>query len=240
MLVIFDVDNTLVYSDGRDSRSFAAALMEEFNAQMPSLNWHDYSHVTDHVILSEIFQQQFGRTYTEAEFDRLMDNYMRRIHATRQQEPHEFKAIPQARETIERLLSLGHHVGIATGGFRLSAEAKLAHIGVDIAPLHGAYADCKPTREDIINEVLDKTAHLDIARTVYVGDAAWDVRTTRNMSIPFVGIRRRGDLETLHEEGATHVLVDYSDFDLFMKMLDEAVPPKAAVEKVVGEEEDND
>ncbi|MEZ4935868.1 MAG: hypothetical protein R2788_27500, partial [Saprospiraceae bacterium] len=58
------------------------------------------------------------------------------------------------------------------------------------------------------------------------GDAIWDVQTTSNLSLNFIGIRREGDVEVLLQAGATTVLQDFSDHDQFMKAVYTATPPK--------------
>lgn len=225
MLVLFDIDNTLVYSDGRDSHSFAAAFMSVFGGQMPSLNWHDYPHVTDFTIVQEIVRQQFARDAATHEIEALLDDYTARMHAARREAPHHYQSVPFAAETLARLQADGYRVGIASGGFRRPQEIKLAHIGIDHAHLPSGYADGCVTREEILQQALDQAAHLNPSSVVYVGDAAWDVRTTRNMNLPFVGIRRRGDHHVLHAEGAGQVLTDFSDYQAFLEALHAAEVP---------------
>ena len=95
-------------------------------------------------------------------------------------------------------------------------------------PLHFFYlCDCSGSmsvegKMDILNEAIAKTRHLPIGRTVYVGDAIWDVTTTRNMQIPLIGIRIKGDTETLTSAGAQHVITDYSDYDGFLDLVERA------------------
>ena len=87
-------------------------------------------------------------------------------------------------------------------------------------------ADEKETREDIIQVVLDEvTPKTNIGRTVYVGDAPWDVRTTRNLQMNFVGIRRKGDHEKLLDDGASHVLNNYKNYDSFLNAVFNCTPP---------------
>ena len=50
--------------------------------------------------------------------------------------------------------------------------------------------------------------------------------TTRNLAMNFIGIRREGDMEVLHREGATMVLQDFSNQTLFLQAILTATPPK--------------
>ena len=243
-LVIFDVDNTLVYSDGRDSKQFAEAFCEVFNTeQAPSINWNDYTHVSDHTIIREAYKRQFGEYPTPEQHELLIDNYVARLATQRQIDPHGHKAVPNAAQTVLQLLEEGYLVGLATGGLERPAKLKLRHIGLNPDVLYGSYADGRDSREDIINGVFEQLNLEEITRIVYIGDAPWDVSTTRNMNLPLVGIRRRGDVEALLKEGASHVLADYLDYAAFKAALHEAIPPITPAVKVVddnGEFEDGD
>ena len=118
MLILFDIDNTLVYSNGLDSQSFASAFMDAFGGEAPSLNWHDYAHVTDYTIVQEIFQQQFGRGAEDNEIEVLLDHYLERMQQSRLERANDYASVPYAVEIITKLKEKGFHVGIASGGFR--------------------------------------------------------------------------------------------------------------------------
>jgi hypothetical protein len=51
------------------------------------------------------------------------------------------------------------------------------------------------------------------------------VATTRNLNMRFIGVRYREDHDVLLKIGARHVVSDYQDQGLFMKLVEEAVPP---------------
>jgi len=92
--------------------------------------------------------------------------------------------------------------------------------------IHASYADNKVTREAILTESQDLAlaVHGNL-RTVYLGDAIWDIRTTRNLNMDFIGIRHRGDAEVLESQGATQVISDYRNVQGFLQMVDQATPP---------------
>ena len=62
-------------------------------------------------------------------------------------------------------------------------------------------------REAIIEESVSKAKqrYPEIDHIVYIGDAIWDVKTTRRMQMNLVGMRVQGDVEVLEREGVTHV-----------------------------------
>lgn len=227
-LIIFDIDGTLVFSNKIDSWTFAQSYKEEFGLPFPSINWNDYPHVTDETIFETVFLKHFNRKPTAKEIANFQTRFVNHLEANRLKSPLDFKQVPNAAHTIHRLLNMdGYSVGIATGGWALPAKVKLRHIGIDPSNLYCGFADNNYTREAIIHEALNHAKqHLQhIERVVYIGDANWDVTTTRNMKIPFVGIRFRGDRDVLLRLGAKHVLTDYNDFDGFLKIVAEAEVP---------------
>jgi len=117
--------------------------------------------------------------------------------------------------------------GIGTGGWRLPASVKLKHVGIYQPDLIISAADAQPTREDIVQTAIDscKDKGYRWNRIIYVGDAAWDVKTCRNMGIPMIGLRKDGDHEALLGAGVSHVLSDYSDLNGFFQAAREAVVP---------------
>jgi phosphoglycolate phosphatase-like HAD superfamily hydrolase len=89
--------------------------------------------------------------------------------------------------------------------------------------------DNKPNREAILEETIAAAEDLNggpLSRIVYLGDAEWDVATTRNLQIDFVGVRHLGDLDTLHTIGAETVIQDYTCYATFEAALQAARPPK--------------
>ncbi|MEO1518554.1 MAG: HAD hydrolase-like protein [Bacteroidota bacterium] len=227
-LLIFDIDGTLLHSNKIDSQCFATTYEQLYGKPFPSIDWRNYPHVSDTTIFGAVIQEHFGREPEQEEVRIFQDAFVSMIEERRREKPGDFMEVPSARSTFERLLADDRYVlGIATGGWERPARVKLAHINLPTDALIMSFADGKLTREHIIQDVLDEVARrsIPIRRTVYIGDAPWDVRTTRNMSMPLVGIRRRGDMQHLHELGASHVLQDYSDFDAFIQATEQAQVP---------------
>jgi len=225
-LIIFDIDGTLLHSNKIDSLTFKRVFEATFGFKMQSIDWHDYPHCTDTSILGAVFDREGIARPSAMRVEAFKDEYVRQLEQGRLEQPADFMEVAGARDTIQRLMKDDKfEVGIATGGFRKPAHVKLKHIGVNPESLHDAYADGNEAREDILNEAIAKTKHLPINRTVYIGDAVWDVQTTRNMNIPLIGIRIKGDIETLTSVGAKDVITDYRDYEGFLKLVEQAVVP---------------
>lgn len=228
-LIIFDIDGTLLYSNKIDSQCFADTYERRYQEAFPSLDWRTFPHVTDDTIFGTVIQNHFDRPATAEEIHEFQDEYVALLEEKRKIAPHEFMEVKNSRKTIELLLADdGYEVGIATGGWRRPAFIKLNHVGIPTRHLHMSFADGNPTRENIIEGVFDQTNALNLAfeKIVYVGDAVWDVETTRNMNLPFIGVRRQGDFEVLEKEGAQTIVSDYANHDQFLSAVEAAQPPK--------------
>ena len=228
-LIIFDIDGTLLYSNKIDSQCFADAYQEVYKMPFPSIDWTKYPHVTDDTIFNTVIQEQFDRRPSFEELDSFRNVFVDLIKEKRDTHPEEFKEVSNSKKTIEQLLEDDcYEVGIATGGWNKPAQVKLSFLKIPTKGIMMKCADGCPTREDIINGVLGqvKARNLNLKKIVYVGDASWDVRTTRNLNMPFIGIRRQGDHDFLYELGAQKVLTDYINYDHFLQAVEEAQPPK--------------
>ncbi len=226
--VIFDIDGTLVYSERKDSQTFAATYERIYGKPFPTIDWKQFPHVTDTAIFKTVINQHFDRPVEAIEVDYFQQQYVRSLNIRRKENPHHYKAIPYARNMLSRLKNEGRYeIAIATGGWSLPAHVKLDHIDIDASSLKISAADGKETREAILQEAIHSLngAMNNIKKVVYIGDAEWDVHTTRNMQLSFVGVRWRGDFGTLKQEGATQVIQDYRGYNDFLSAIENAKPP---------------
>ncbi|HKK75825.1 MAG TPA: HAD hydrolase-like protein [Saprospiraceae bacterium] len=229
ILVIFDVDGTLVHSERRDSAMFGRTYQEIYGRPFPSLDWSHFPHVTDDTMFRTAIRQHFQREITATEIPTFQERYMNYLRASRREQPEQFMQIPGASNLIKRLLEDERfELGIATGGWKAPAQIKLGHVQVPHQRMVLTGADGKATREEILEETreLSESKGRSFNKVVYVGDAPWDVRTTRNLNWPFVGIRHRSDEQVLLDAGADIVLRDYQAYDTFVKAVAEAGPPR--------------
>lgn len=220
ILLIFDVDGTLVQSNRMDSKCFAATYQERYGRPFPTIDWTKYPHVSDTTIFKTVIREHFDRDATESEEEEFRQHFVQRIITSRKETPEAFQEVPYAKATIDRLLADKRFVvGIATGGWKAPALVKLNFVGIPVPQLIITGADGKETREQIIEETrqLAHQQHGNFDKTIYIGDAIWDYTTTKNMNIPLIGIRRRGDLDFFQKLGVHKVMKDYEDYSQFIK-----------------------
>jgi phosphoglycolate phosphatase-like HAD superfamily hydrolase len=211
-LAIFDLDGTLLDTNAVDSGCFVAAWRDELGIDCSDAEWSSFAHVTDGGIAEELLTRA-GIGDREDALRRVQRRFIQLLERAAAADAAAFRPIRGARELIGHLPRVGWHVAVATGAWKASAEVKLRAAGMTGVPL--AACDGAASREEIVRRAIENApaqcgcrVH---ARVVLIGDAPWDVRTARRLSLPFVGVGAQR--ERLIEAGATEVLADFGDID---------------------------
>ncbi len=134
-----------------------------------------------------------------------------------------------AKAIIDKLHTLDEfELGIGTGGWKAPATLKLNHVNINTNNMFMSFADGHFTREQILQYSIDQAVAKcgEFKKIVYFGDAKWDVETTRNMGLPFIGVRLKGDKEKLEDLGAQHVIENYLDVGGVLDVIHAAVSPQ--------------
>ncbi|WP_282608029.1 HAD family hydrolase [Pelagibius sp. Alg239-R121] len=230
-LAIFDIDGTLVRSGSHEDGLFWHALSEILGVVKEPFDWTEFEHVTDSGITGEVFRRQFGRkpsldalAATERFFAELWRDTLRAFS-------HEEVEVPGAGLLLEKLDAHPQwQTAVATGGWGLSARAKLTAAGIAHEALSLGCANDAIAREEIIAVAHDRARSVgninEFERVVYVGDGSWDVKTCANLKMPLVGIAVAPETrDRLNALGVSHVLDDYRDTDAVFAALEAATAP---------------
>ena len=113
-------------------------------------------------------------------------------------------------------------VALATGGLRISAELKLKRADLRLGDLPFATSDDAVSREDILRIAAERAAkkyRAQFASITFVGDGIWDVRAARERAWRFIGIGAGEQARRLRQAGASIVIPDYRDSEVFMALL---------------------
>ncbi len=228
-LAVFDIDGTLTKTNGVDGRCFAAAFAQELDLPELSTDWSGYEHRTDSGIADEIFRRHMGIPPTEGQIDAVKRRFLSLLEEAYRENPGEFEPVQGARVFLESLVSDSWHVALATGGWRHSAQFKLAAAGLDM-DLPMATGDDAVSRESIVTLAVEKAARHYTApsfeRIVSLGDGEWDAKTARNLGLCFVGISAESDRQELRGAGANRVIGNYLDVAECLEAIGEAGVPK--------------
>jgi phosphoglycolate phosphatase-like HAD superfamily hydrolase len=229
-LAIFDIDGTLANTNPVDAQCYVRAVKDELGVDLRNARWSDFTFVTDSGISVQVFERYLGRAPSTAELLQLQQRFRDLLAQAARDRPESFSEVAGASQALRRLREDPHWtVAIATGSWRACALVKLAAAGLNIDGIPAAFADDGLAREDILTaaQARARDAHRQesFSRVVSIGDAPWDAQTAWRLGLPFIGVRAHRDAVALEEWGASHVLRDFTDFDLLRRYLAEAQVP---------------
>jgi phosphoglycolate phosphatase-like HAD superfamily hydrolase len=227
LLVMFDLDGTLLNTYQVDGDCYVRALELECGIALADQDWSRFETVTDAGVFREVFVKTFGRAPEPKEVQAFIDRFMDLLREAYDHAPERFEEVPGASNLLNRLgTSDGLRVGLATGGWLASALFKLQCAGISPENLPLSTAEDGDSRESILRAcqaragTVYRVARFD--RIVSVGDQVWDIKAARTLNLPFIGV---GDPEKLRGWGASQAVPDFRDPDGFIDLLDLARVP---------------
>ncbi|GAA1109819.1 haloacid dehalogenase-like hydrolase [Nocardiopsis exhalans] len=230
LLVLWDVDHTLIETRGVGGEVFAeafeAATGRPLSAGMAKAAGH-----TEPVLLRKTLHLN-GITDPGPEvFERFLreqaDGYRRRQDRLRTQG----RALPGVTEALQTLSRRQHIVqSVLTGNTRAAAEIKLAAFGLDrwLDFDLGAYGDDDDNRPALVEVAHRRTAEklgkpISISQIVLIGDTPKDVEAALTSGARVLGVASgASSVEELRRAGADRVLASLADTDI-VELLSELV-----------------
>jgi phosphoglycolate phosphatase-like HAD superfamily hydrolase len=202
ILIIFDVDGTLVDATGIDNDCFDRAFQETTGVTLTASTWSQFDEVTAQAIVHQALGDAWPNITSM--LNRVKESFLAKLRAGHALNP---TAVRAFKDTISLISSLREspdfNVAIATGCWRETAHFKLKAAGFDLTDIPFACASDCYSRAEIISLAAQR-AGMPLKQAVYVGDGVWDFRATQQLGIPFVGVGRK--IEALRQAGAEHTL----------------------------------
>ncbi|MGI9238700.1 MAG: HAD family hydrolase [Woeseiaceae bacterium] len=184
--VIFDIDGTLLESASVDDTLYRDAVVSVLGNVRFRAAIADYNHVSDSGILAQVFEDNEISPTTEIT-SAVKTRFVRslRQHIA---DHGPFPEISGASDILESLRrSNDHSVGIATGGWRESAQLKLASAGLDRFDLPLSTSDDADDRKDIMRIALGRLG-TGFHSVTYYGDGVWDRKASFELGWKFVAV----------------------------------------------------
>jgi phosphoglycolate phosphatase-like HAD superfamily hydrolase len=224
-LVIFDIDGTLTETNEVDDECFVRAFAASHQIYDIETDWTKYRHVTDSGIVSEIFNQKFGRPLSDQDFSAFKRCFIENLSEFASEDKTLFAEVPGAKAMLEKLKQENDWaIALATGCFYDSAAFKLEKAKIYIEDFPIAAADDAASREEILQIAIEKSLkhyrQTEFEKIVSVGDGIWDARTAENLNLDFIGVAHSGkSAGKLREEGAEFIVEDFKDYEIFFEYL---------------------
>lgn len=198
MLVLFDIDGTLVSVRGAGRRALARAI-EAVTGVAGALDGVRLNGSTDPVILEDAYAQHVGRPIRgDEEREAVLARYVDHLGEELAASAHEYEVLPGARELVEALAGTGRHVlGLATGNIERAALMKLEPGGLAEHFELGGFGSDASAREALVRAGIDRGQAAAQARfgrafsaeeVVVVGDTERDVTAAHAAGARAVGV----------------------------------------------------
>lgn len=227
-LVLFDIDGTLLWSDGAGRRAMTAALTTTFGGAGPTE--YRYDGKTDMQIVRDLMR---AAGHADADIDAGMSALMERYLAGLEAElaaglhTHLYEGVPELLDALERRPDVV--LGLLTGNLAPGAALKLRSAGLDPARFRvGAYGSDhhhRPELPIIAQRRARESLGLDLAgRDIYVvGDTPADIECARSIDARAIGVATgRYDVAALAAHHPFAVFHDLADTDAVVRVIADA------------------
>ena len=181
VVVLFDVDETLVHTGGSGARSWKAAFDALYGIPA-DIGAHSSAGETDPQVARATFRGVLGREPGDEELDHLYARYL--LHLADDIEISEgYRVLPGAERTLRQLGDAGVMLGLVSGAMEGAARTKLVPANLNRFFIFGAYGSDSQDRAELTGLAIAKAARLhgqlQAAQVFVVGDTPRDVEATR-------------------------------------------------------------
>jgi phosphoglycolate phosphatase len=217
-LVLFDIDGTLLLSDGAGRRAIHRALREVFGTTGPADYFFDGK--TDPQIVRELMRLAgHGDERIDADMSRLLSRYVECLHeelGSRDHRAYTLPGVPQLLDALDQAPNV--IVGLLTGNLEVGARAKLQAVGLDPARFrvaaYGSDHEQRPALPAIARERTKQQLGVDVAGAaiVVIGDTPADLTCGKSLGASAIGVATgRHSVEDLLRHDPLAVFEDLSD-----------------------------
>jgi phosphoglycolate phosphatase len=193
ILVLFDIDGTLLRAAGSGRAATERAMREVFGTVGKLADYHFAGKTDWHTLLTLLTPEGFGEAEIEAALPRY-DTAIARHMADVMRDYH-IHALPGAPELVH---ALGQRpdvlMGIITGNMPQMADLKLRAAGFDPATFAVAvYGSEAPIRRQLVPLALERSEqrcgrHFDPSNTVFIGDTPDDIDCAHSIGARAVAV----------------------------------------------------
>lgn len=225
--ILFDIDNTLLYSGGAGSLAMRRAFHQLYGVE-DGFRRVEFSGRTDWSIYRQAMEQHsFLDGRGEPEFRQEMRRFQETYYALLEPALREVdggRTMPGVPELLAALSDRSDvRLGLATGNFREAAFQKLRYFGLDGQLIEGGFGDDAEDRGELVGIAIDRVIGGTIddpARVWVIGDTPLDIRAAHANGVRALGVATGPcSVEELQSEGADLALEDLSDTEAVLTAL---------------------
>ena len=225
-LVLFDIDGTLLWTDGAGRRAIHRALIEIFGDTGPAD--HRFDGKTDPQIVRELMHDVGHEDeHIDARMHELFDRYVVCLREELRDPEHRAMPLPGVTDLLAALTARDDvTLGLLTGNLVDGARAKLEAVGIDpdifVVGAFGSDHENRPELPAIAQRRAREELGIDVrgSDVVVIGDTPADVECGRDIGARAIGVATgRYSTEVLAEHGAAAVFADLTDTDAVVRAI---------------------
>ena len=213
LVVLFDVDGTLIDTGGAGARSWARAFRDVTGAEADIASFTE-SGMTDPIVARRTFLGAEGRDPSHDEFARLIATYL--MHLPEQvMSSTAYRVMPGVPETLASLATRGDLLGLVSGNIEGAARVKIERAHLNRYFPFGGYGTDSADRIALTRAALARAEELhghdiDPASVFVVGDTPRDVEAAHGVGAISLAVATGAYTEgQLREAGADHVVPSF-------------------------------
>lgn len=224
-LVLFDIDGTLLWSDGAGRRAMTAALTHVFGGAGPTD--YRYDGKTDPQIVRDLMRLEgHSEEVIAGRMAPLMEHYLKGLESELAAglHAHLFDGIPELLDALEEQSEIV--LGLLTGNLHAGAALKLRSAGIDMARFRiGAFGSDhhhRPELPAIAQRRAKEELGLDIpgAAMVVIGDTPADIECGRAIGARAVAVATgRYSVQELESHSPLAVFPTLADTDAVVQVI---------------------
>lgn len=217
-LVLFDIDGTILRTDGAGRRAIHRALTEVFGSTGPADYWFDGK--TDRQIVRDLMRHDgHADDHIDARMDPLLDRYVECLAGELGADTLDARLLDGVEELLTALEARDDVIlGLLTGNVEPGARAKLRAVGLDpdrfTVGAFGSDHEHRPELPAIAQQRVRDELGIDVAGgdVVVIGDTPADIECARGIAARAIGVATgRFPVDELERHGAVAVFADLTD-----------------------------
>ncbi len=214
VVVLFDVDETLVHTGGSGARSWKAAFQTLYGVPA-DIGAHTSAGETDPQVARATFSAVLGRQPSDEELDRLYGQYL--LHLAEDiLVAEQYRLLPGVEACLGALGEAGVLLGLVSGAMEGAARTKLIPANLNRFFIFGAYGSDSPDRAELTGLAIGKASRLHAGLTAsevfVVGDTPKDIEAAQAAGAVSVGVATgKYSVGELTAAGADQVLASLED-----------------------------
>ena len=214
IVVLFDIDETLVHTGGSGARSWNAAFEKLYDTPA-DIGQHTSAGETDPQVARATFKGVLGRDPSVDELGQLYAQYLQHLAEDIWTSVH-YHELPGVEQTLTDLQAAGVTLGLVSGAMEGAARTKLIPANLNRFFTFGAYGSDSPDRAELTRFAIEKAMRLHerlrSSDVFVVGDTPHDIEATKSVGAVSVGVASGNySIEDLQAAGSDHVLGSLQD-----------------------------